>query len=223
MIEEILRFAQDDARTVRLTSCASKTSDVCFGKRIGGLMTVKDVIVYAFKLLGREDAAENILNGEELDKDSGEKQETLLYCYNAVEDELARYYFPLTDTQQFASNSGVYGFDDFNFRPVKILSVKADGKPVKFKIHPKYFRCAEKSVEVEYQYAPDKKQLSDTSAYDGYAVGESLIAAGVLAEYCLISGAVQASKSWESKYREQIDKAQKKHRASITIPPRRWV
>ena len=186
-------------------------------------MTVKDVIVYAFKLLGRDDVAANILNEAELDKESTEKKETLLYCYNAVEDELARYYFPLTETQRLSSNSGKYSFDDFKYRPIKILSVKADGKSVKFSVNTKYLACAEKDVTVEYRYAPDKKQLSNVSEYDGYAVNESLIAAGILAEYCLISGAVQASRSWESRYREQIDKAQKKNRTPLSVPPRRWV
>lgn len=186
-------------------------------------MTVQDVIVYAFKLLGRNDIAENILNYVELDEESSEKKETLLYCYNAVEDELARYYFPLTETEQFESDSGEYYFEKFKFRPVKILSVKAAGKPVDFEIYAKRFKCGRNSVTVEYRYAPDKKQFSGISEYDGYAVNESLIAAGVLAEYCLISGAVQASQSWESKYREQIDRARKKHKPSLSIPPRRWI
>ena len=186
-------------------------------------MTVKDVIIYAFKLLGRDDLAENILNEAELDKESAEKTETLLYCYNAVEDELARYYFPLTETQHISSDAEKFSFDGFKYRPIKILSVKANGKPVKFSVNTKYLACAEENVTVEYRYAPDKKQLSDVSEYDGYAVGESLIAAGILAEYCLISGAVQASQLWESRYREQIDKSQKKHKPSLSVPPRRWV
>jgi len=186
-------------------------------------MTVKDIIVYAFKLLGRQDAAEAVLNGQTLDKESAEKAETLLYCYNAVEDELARYYFPVTASQQISSPSGIYLFENFNKRPVKILSVKSGGKPVAYSVYNKHFECNASTVTVEYQYAPDKKELDGKSEYDGSPVDERLLAAGVLAEYCLIGGAVKSAEAWESRYREKIDTAQKKYRASAAIPPRRWV
>ena len=186
-------------------------------------MTVREIIVNAFKLLGREDLAAAVSKGERLDEEGEEKAQTLLYCFNAVEDELARYYFPLKTTEQFTSSTGIYEFEKFAERPVKILSVKSGGNAVSYEVMPKYFKCDQTSVTVEYEYAPLKKELSDTSAFDGTAVCENLIAAGTVSEYYLISGAVISAQSWESRYREEIDKARKKQHIRTSIPPRRWV
>ena len=49
-------------------------------------MTIKDIAVCAFKLLGRSDIAAALSAGSELDNESAEKTEALVYCINAVED-----------------------------------------------------------------------------------------------------------------------------------------
>lgn len=186
-------------------------------------MTIKEIAICAFRILGREDVAQILSTGGTLEGESAEKTETLLYCINAVEDELARYYFPVKTAETLTSTDGKFYFSDFANRPVKILSVTADGKNVDYKAFAQYVFCAEKKITVEYEYTPAKKQLTDKSAFDGTAVGEKLIAAGAAAEYCLVSGAVQLAEHWESRYREEIDLARGKFRTHAVIPPRRWV
>lgn len=186
-------------------------------------MTIKDIAICAFKLLGRNDLAETLSSGEDLDSEGAEKAETLVYCINAVEDELARYYFPAKYAETLTSTDGKYRFSSFAFRPVKILSVTADGKLVNYSAASQYIICADKKITVEYEYLPAKRCLEDASAFDGTAVGENLVAAGAAAEYSLVSGSVRLAQTWESKYREEIELARDKFRTHAAIPPRRWV
>lgn len=186
-------------------------------------MTIKEIAVCAFKMLGRSDIAQTLLSGGTPDGEEAEKTDTLLYCINAVEDELARYYFPVKLTETLSSADGKYYFSAFTNRPVKILSVMADGKNAEYTASAQYILCAEKKITVEYEYAPAKKQLDDKSAFNGTAVGEKLVASGAAAEYCLVAGSIQLAQLWESRYREEIDLARGKFRTHAYIPPRRWV
>ncbi|MBD5632408.1 MAG: hypothetical protein HDP34_04185 [Clostridia bacterium] len=187
-------------------------------------MKVKSIITRALKYVGRDDLAKALDADETLTSEGAEKVETLLYCFNAVEDELARYYFPLVFCEEFASEDGNYAIENFSHRPVKILSVKSDGKAVKFTPQPKFIRAEAQKITVRYEYSPSAKRIDGESAFTDCVVGESLVAAGVASEYCLIEGSMQDSQLWESRYRWEIDLAQKKYSAPHgTIPPRRWV
>lgn len=149
--------------------------------------------------------------------------ETLLYCVNAVEDELARYYFPLKTTETLSSQSGIYYFKSFAKRCIKILSVKANGEICGFEVFPEYLRADAKEITVEYEYSPQIKTIDGDSEYDGVKVSENLIAKGAASEFCLIRGVMSLAELWESKYRQEIDLARKNGAAFGTLPPRRWV
>lgn len=194
-----------------------------FAFDFGRVMTLKNIIIRVLKTLDRGDIAATLEAGAEVGGEAAEKIELLIYCVNAVEDELARYYFPLKHEQTLLSDDGKYGFEKFAFKPVKILSVTAGGKNVKYTTFPQYIFCGESSITVCYEYTPPKRGLDELSAFDGTAVGESLIAAGAAAEYCLICGSVKLSETWEGRYRREIDSAREKYRVPAVIPPRRWV
>lgn len=185
-------------------------------------MTIKEIVICAFKLLGREDIVSE-LEGEEISAENAEAVQTMLYCVNAVENELARYYFPKRITESLSSENGEYYFSRFAFRPVKIVSVKAGLCAVSYSRTPYLIKCGSKQIEVEYEYLPEKKELEENSFYNVNELSVELIASGAAAEYCLISGAVQLSKMWESKYRDEVDAARAKSRLAVNIPPRRWV
>ena len=96
-------------------------------------MTVKNVIASALTLLGRADVA-SALEGKYW-QEWQELIDTLVYCFNAVEDELARKYIPLSTEEVKTSKDFKYYYSDFNCRPVKIKRVKADGKYILSIIH----------------------------------------------------------------------------------------
>ncbi len=149
--------------------------------------------------------------------------ETLLYCVNAVEDELARYYFPLKATENLSSQSGIYYFKNFAKRCIKVLSVTANGKKCGYEVFPEYLRADAEDITVEYWYSPQIKTIDGDSEYDGVKVSENLIAKGAASEFCLIRGEMSLAELWESKYRREIDLARKNGAAFGTLPPRRWV
>lgn len=186
-------------------------------------MKVKDVIISASRLAGREDVAEALGADRELSAESRETAKTLLYCFNAVEDELARYYFPLKFVQELSSDDGIYPYSDFLLRPVKILSVKHGGRDAEYERFASHFKCGYATVTVEYEYSPGRKTMEDESSFDESTVSVGLAACGAAAEYCLICGEMQAAELWQNRYRAEIDRAQKKLAAPLSVPPRRWV
>ena len=185
-------------------------------------MEVKELIISALNILGRGDLAVQLSGGGELDGEGLETVNTLVYCFNAVEDEVARKYLPLTAKEELSSSNGKFNYTDFSHSPVKIKSVLAGGDAAEFELLPQYIAVNAKKITVEYDYAPSKKQLNGQSDF-GAEVGGRLFALGMAAEYCLVNGEIEAAELWEKKYRDSIDAVQSALPAGGVIPPRRWV
>lgn len=185
-------------------------------------MLIKDIAARALRYVGRADLSSTVAGGGTPTGEGAEAVETLLYCINAVEDELARYYFPLEYTEKLYAVSGKYEFTRFTHTPVKVLKVTVDDKEIDFTVYPTYISAAENTATITYTYSPDKKSLSSESDY-GDDVGEEIIACGAASEFCLLNGEAEAAASWESRYRFWIDRSKKTSGTGIYIPPRRWV
>lgn len=184
-------------------------------------MKVKQIVADAMQAVGRSDAAERY-TGSAADGETARLAYTLLFCYNAVADELARCYFPVTASEELSSFNGKFAFSSFAHPPVKIMRVTVGGKPVDWKIVPGYLCADEKKIAVEYRYAPDKAAEEDEFCYPDGAVGEQIFVCGMAAEYFLICGEVESAQLWESRYRNEIDR-RAPFRTCATVPPRRWV
>lgn len=186
-------------------------------------MKVKDVIASALRLIGRAeltgDIAEPTLSEYE---DAAEVIGTLLYCFNAVEDELSRKYIPLVAVEEMLSPDTKFPYSDFGHYPVRIKRVTVDGRKCDFEIFPKYLEVKAKKILTEYEYVPVRKTIDGDSDY-GDDVGEYLIALGMVSEYSVINGEAEMADIWEKKYREQLDRVQRSLRICEHIPPRRWV
>lgn len=185
-------------------------------------MKVKDVIISALNILGRSDIAAALKKGETLGAEAGDTVETLLYCFNATEDELARKYAPLNASEELISPDSKFFFSDFSRPPVRIKRVLADGRETECEIYTRYLTAPATKITVEYEYAPLKKNLDGESDF-GADTGEYLLALGAASEYCLVNGEIEAAEIWESKYRREIDGAQKRLPSCGRIPPRRWI
>ena len=186
-------------------------------------MKVLDVITTALTLIGRHNLVDFVTDpSNALDEDAGEVIETLLYCFNAVEDELARKYIPLVAEEQMCSADMRFFYSGFQHFPLKIKRVSADGKYIPFKVLAKYLETGAEKVTVEYEYAPSRKTMEDSSDYES-EVGEHLIALGIASEYCIINGEAEMADRWEKKYRDKLDEVQRKLPVCASIPPRRWV
>lgn len=184
-------------------------------------MKVKDVIASALRLIGRAEVIDD-LGGKISDAEEQELVSTLLYCFNAVEDELARKYIPLVVREEILSPDTRFFYTTFSHNPIKIKRVTADGKSLPFEVFTKYMVADAKKITVEYEYAPVRKTIDQLSDF-GEEVGEYLIALGIAAEYSVINGEGEMADRWEKKYRDQLDSVQRELPVCASIPPRRWV
>lgn len=190
-------------------------------------MSIRDILISALRRIGREELANDIEDGGEPTGEGGDVVQTMLYCINATEDELARYYFPLKCTETLISKKdNVFYFSDFSHTPVRVLGVKSGGKDVKFALHPNFITAESSEVEITYSYAPAKKGMHDESEFGDVGDG-NITSLGASAEYCLICGEAALAEVWETRYREAIDRARSaEEKAQIKrayVPPRRWI
>lgn len=185
-------------------------------------MGIQDILINALTRIGREDVALFVEEGLEPGGENDEVVKIMMYCINAVEDELARYYFPLTHTETLRSKDGNFKFADFTKTPVKILKVTHGCKNIKYELQPNLLIADKNEIEVTYCYTP-KKKLQDGQSEFG-TIGDGIITAlGAAAEYCFICGEVSLAEALETRYHEAIDRAQRQQKSSVYVPPRRWI
>ena len=189
-------------------------------------MSIRDILISALRRIGREDLAVDMEDGGEPLGEGYDVVQTLLYCINATEDELARYYFPLKCTETLISNDKTFYFSNFSRTPVRILNVESGGREVKFKLFTNYITADAEKIDITYCYAPAKKTVDGTGEFGGIGDG-NITALGAAAEYCLICGEASLAEVWETRYREAIDRArsvlEKTDAQRAFVPPRRWI
>lgn len=185
-------------------------------------MFVKELIGEAMNCIASAGDVQTYLSGNASGALS-EKAKTVLFCINAVRDELARTWFPLRATFTPPSGATSCEFKDFDETPVKIIAVKKDGKCVRWRISGGVLYCDEADFTVEYDYTPAKLCEDEEFYFPEPAVGEYLVRCGALAEYFLLSGEVSLSAVWENKYRHEIDLIIARRSAVGRLPSRSWV
>lgn len=189
-------------------------------------MTIRDILISALRRIGREDLAIDIEDGGEPTGEGGEVVQTMLYCINATEDELARYYFPLKCTETLKSKDKIFYFSDFAHTPVRILQVKFNKQEVPYSLRTNCLAADYAEIEITYSYAPAKKVMDGKSEFGEMGDG-NITSLGAAAEYCLICGEASLAEVWEMRYREAIDRAQrsadKTQAQRVYVPPRRWI
>jgi hypothetical protein len=184
----------------------------------GNLMTVKEILDDAMRLTGRDE-----LDGQGSEGNESKVKYAMLFCLNAVIDELARGYFPIRKREELTSDTGRYDFSNFAERPVKIVKVTSGAKKIGWHIYPEYFICDKQNVTVEYEYVPNKLTEDDEFDYPDVQVSFRLVEYGIAAEYMLICGEVESAAMWEQKYRQEIDRLLSLRTVRERIPPRRWL
>ncbi len=186
-------------------------------------MTVKEVIIQTLRLVGREDAADAVAAGGELDEEMTRLKRAFITYLNAVLDELARGYFPLDYVEDMTADDGRYVFSAFSKPPLRIRSVTCGGKKVKWRLCPDALEADSPEITVTYEYAPSALAETDEFAYPVFAVGERLVSYGMAAEYYLVMGDASSSQLWEGRYRSEIELLLSHSAVRGRIPPRRWI
>ena len=183
-------------------------------------MTVKEILIAAATELNIASEVEGYLNGS---MPSAKKQtDTLLKCFNIVENALAMDYLPLIVEEEIVSSTGTVHFSQLQRKAVRIIGVTdGAGNESAYKLFPEYITAQAGKLRVKYCYAPEEKTLEGESDFILYA-SVRLFAYGIAAEYALINGMYEDVGMWDKKYKQAIAAAYRSSR-NKRIRARRWV
>ena len=190
-------------------------------------MTVKEVVTLAAGCLGRDDliaaldkAADALTADEKLELSS------LLRCFNFVENEVALDYCALKKEETVTVTENKISYSVLSSAPVNIRKVVCGGSLARFATYPAYIRLSDGWVGqacVVYDYIPStKKTMSELSDFTENEVSARLLAYGVAAQYCLVSGETGNAALWDKKFRDAL-RAKNLLRRTVSVRSRRWV
>lgn len=184
-------------------------------------MRVKEIIALAAQNIGRGDVKKAL----EAETDAcGEEIDSLLRCYNFVENEIALDYFPLKAEETFSFDGGKLPYTRFAHAPVNVHKAEGTaGNSLEFKIFPAYLLLPEGAgtVKVTYSYAPETKSLGDECAF-GEKISARLMSFGIASEFLLSLARYSESNMWQRRYQEAL-KAAGILRRKLSVRSRRWV
>lgn len=178
-------------------------------------MTVREVLLLSASFLDDKELAaalaESAVTGE---------AETLLNCFNVIENEIALDDYPLKNTETLMFENGLLPYSKFAKTPIDVLAVRSGGVRVRFTLTPAGVRSDCNEAEIAYTYAPTKKTITDSSEHGG-KISARLMAFGVASEYCFVKGRTEEGKLWGVKYREAL-KSAGILRHPLSVRSRRW-
>lgn len=186
------------------------------------MTNVSELIKKTMRLIGRFSTAETYGEGDLSDEENS-LVKNLLYCFNAVADELTRHYFPVVQEQSFTVSSGKVYFTKFSYNPAKIISVTdSSGSRVKYERFYDRIETEADYVTVKYCALHSSKEEDDESGLDS-RMGDVLITYGMAAEYCLINGECALAELWENRYRAELDRTLSDLPSGGYVAPRSWL
>ncbi len=186
-------------------------------------MTVKEVVMLAAKNVGRDDLAALLSSGAAAGSGEQAEIESLVRCYNLVENEIALDYFPLRAAETLTVTRSMIPFSAFAHAPVHIEKAVTGGRIARFSLFPDgiFMTDLEKGkAEITYSYAPEQKQLGDPCEVPA-KISARLLSFGVAGEFCLTSGETGRATMWQSRYQDAL-RANNLLRKTLRIRSRRW-
>jgi hypothetical protein len=147
---------------------------------------------------------------------------SLVKCGNLIYRDIATDYMPLIHTEKIKTADGKINYASFSKTPLRVLSVKAGGVKAGFKAYPGYI-LLDNSGEAEITYSffpPEKAAQEELEAMAG--ITPQMIAQGIAAEYCLITGLYEKSVLYQERFKESL-RALTADAVARKIPERRWI
>ena len=178
-------------------------------------ISMKEVLRLAAGLLGLgEDSVED---GENIEQNA-----LLLRCGNLVHDEVASEYLPPETSETVTVKDGFLPYEALSERCSAIrLVTDANGNKVRFHARAHGASLANGVYRVVYRYLPASVGMEDNLTVDAGRLSARVLAYGVAAEYCLLSGLFQEAITWERKYRDSLLSICGRSTA-MRLPNRRW-
>ncbi len=186
-------------------------------------MLVKDVILSVVMELGRVDLIDYLSKGVCEDIESAKRDiNSLVNCYNNIENEIALDFIKLKNLEQLLTEDGKIFYSSLSKTPVEIVKVYDKNRnEQKFEIYADYLMTEKGNLTLEYAYSPVKKDLTSTSEYT-LQVGMHLLVYGVCAEFSIVSGAFDQASYWDKRYKRAIGQLSIK-KPTGKMNSRRWL
>ena len=161
---------------------------------------VKDVLVLAASVCGREDLSAFLARGTGEDAAAlAEEAALLLRCYNLTEYELASDYIPLRKSETVHSD-GCIAYAALEREPLEIVCVRGErGQRLQFRADEAGIRVRAGEVTVEYNFRPRVKREGDFP--ECAKGGARLLALGTAAEFALMNGRLEEASLLDRRYR----------------------
>lgn len=186
-------------------------------------MTVKEILKLVCEFVGEREILQKLSeqNPSYTTRES-EKLETMVRCFNLVNQEIASEYLPFLFEEEIDINNSILNFSSLSKSVVAVYQLKDKfGFPVRFKNFPNYIEVCGDGKKIIYSYLPDDVTLSsDFDLKNGLSA--RVYAYGVASEYLLIVGMSEDAEIWEERYKESLFILSKKN-GEHRLPRRRWL
>lgn len=184
-------------------------------------MTVKDILMLACEFVGEKELIEKVKSAETLDDIETEKLDTLLSCFNLVNQEIASDYLPYLTKEEVSDVGGRIFYADLSKKVVNVYEVKNKfGFSVPFKNFSNYIEVEGGVKSVIYSFLPENMGSEDTvEFYNGLSA--RILAYGVASEFLLVRGISEDAEIWEERFKESLFILSRK-RGEHRLPKRSW-
>lgn len=170
---------------------------------------LKDILLQTAQLLNRDDLFEALKYNSQ-DTQTQNDIFRLISYYNYTIETLCENYFNITNTQQITSDKNrKINFLNFNFEPIKILSVEKNHKPVFFSEYSKYILVPEANTcyTINYKYTPDMVTDLNSNVSLPKGVTSKIVCYGIASEFMASKNQSKQAEYWNNKFMLEIFKS----------------
>jgi len=187
-------------------------------------MKIKDIIISAATLAGREDICNYLSDGYAEDHAAAKKDaDIMLRCFNLVENEIALEYKPLIFFENVITDGGIINFDSLKKQITDVVKIEdIYGNRIKYRLFNTYLKTKPGEVVIYYSCIPEKKGLEDSSDYKESEMPLRVMAEGVACEFSLVSALYDEAVLWDKRYKDSLLKICSK-KTDKPMPARRWI
>lgn len=186
-------------------------------------MKVKEIIAFACSFIGEQEIVKKLTSTEAVsltDKEQ-EKVDTLVRCFNLVNQEIASDYLPFLYTEEIDIDNSILNYADLDKTIINVYAVKGTfNRNVKYKAYTNYIQIFGKAKSITYSYLPDKSELDDDVEFFN-GLSARIYAYGIASEYLLCDGLSEDAEIWEERFKESLFVLSRK-RSELKLPARRW-
>lgn len=172
---------------------------------------LKDIILKTAELINRDDITEQLKSQTQTNSNSTQNDILrLISYYNYTIEKLCENYFTIQNTQNIYSDKNrKISYLNFEFEPIKILSVLKNGKPVLFSEYSKYITVPEANVcyEIVYKYLPDSAKNLEDKITLPKGVTIKTVCYGMASEFLASKNQIDQAEYWNNKFMLEIFKS----------------